>query len=296
MFDATDAPGASTEVAAEAAPARGAMVGVGGRRLHVTCEGPLGERPPILLEAGGFGIGADWAIVQEKLADSRRTLAYDRAGLGLSDPADEPRDADAVVDDLQALLAATNLRGPYILVGHSTAAPYVQLFALRRPEAVCGLVLIDAIPAEAMEDRKVADRVKGAEWVAGFAPWAARMGLLRAADGLAGDPIGLPEAAAAEKRAAFADERHNHWAAVEAREHLRDGERVRDAGELSRELPVAVVTSVGDATLRDHLEAPARRSRRGYAEYVDGASGASLLGRHADAVVHAIEHVARLAA
>lgn len=295
MFDAPDPPAATEVDAAGPQPARGRMVDVGGRRLHAVCEGPQDGRPPVLLEAGSFGVAADWANVQDRLAARRRTLAYDRAGLGLSDPAADARDADAVVDDLQALLAAVNLGGPYILVGHSTAAPYVQLFAMRRPEAVCGLVLVDAIPAAAMEDRKVAERVRGAERFAGLAPWAARMGILRAADGLAGDPIGLPDDAAAEKRAAFASERHNHWGAVEAREQLSDGERVREAGELSRELPVAVVTSVGDAALREHLEAPARRSRRGYAEHVEGANGATLLGRHADAVVRAVEHVARLA-
>lgn len=296
MFDAPEPLSDAPAVAAEPPPARGRLVDVGGRRLHVTCDGPADARPPVLLESGGFGVGADWAVVQGKLAETRRTLAYDRAGLGLSDPAGEPRDAAAIVDDLQALLAATNLRGPYILVAHSTAAAYAQLFALRRPEATCGLVLIDAIPVEAMSDRKVAERVRGSERFAGLAPMAARFGLLRAADGLAGDPIGLPEAAAAEKRAAFRSERHNHWGAVEAREQLRDGELVRDAGELSRELPVAVVTSIGDTALRDHLEAPARRSRRGWAEHVEGANSATLLGRHAGAVVRAIEHVARRAA
>ena len=294
MFDADEPATALPSVAAEPPPARGAMVDLGGRRLHVTCEGPADGRPPILLEAGGFGIGADWAVVQTRLA-ARRTLAYDRAGLGLSDPAEAPRDASAIIDDLQALLAVVNLRGPYILVAHSSAAAYAQLFALRRPEAVCGLVLVDAIPAEAMADRKVIERVRGAEWFAGFAPWAARVGLLKAADPLAGDPIGLPEAAAAEKRAAFVSERHNHWAAAELQAQLQDGELVRAMGELSRELPVAVVSSVGDAALREHMEAPARRSRRGYAELVEGANSATLLGRHADAVVRAVEHVARLA-
>ena len=298
MFDAPDSGRPTPPAATEPAPApphgRGRRVDVGGRRLHVACAGPADARPPVLLEAGGFGVGADWAVVQARLSDRRRTLAYDRAGLGLSDPGPEPRDAAAVVDDLQALLAAVNLRGPYILAAHSSAATYVQLFALRRPEAVCGLVLVDAIPAEAMADRKVTERLKGAERFAGLAPLAARFGLLRAADGLAGDPIGLPEAAAAERRAAFASERHNHWAAAEARAQLRDGERVRAAGELSRELPVAVVTSVGDAVLREHMEAPARRSRRGWAEHVEGANAATLLGRHADAVVRAVDHVARL--
>lgn len=297
MFDAADlAAETAPAVAAGPAPAAEARVSIGERALHVVLEGPADGRPTVILEAGAFGIAADWAVVQPRCAARLRCLAYDRAGLGRSDPGPEPRDAAAVVDDLQALLAAMNLRGPYVLVAHSLAASHAQLFALRRPEAVVGLVLVDAIPPQAMADRKVAERVKGSEWFAGFAPLAARLGLLRAADPLAGDPIGLPEAAAAAKRAAFRDEAHNHWAAAEAREQLKDGEAARAAGELSRELPVAVIHSVGDAGLREHLEAPARRSRRGYAELVEGANSATILGpRHADAVLRGIDHVARYA-
>ena len=296
MFDAQGValPGpAVAEGPRAVAAAADARVDIGGRRLHVNLEGGPGG-PTVLFEAGAFGIAADWAVLQPRAAVLRRTLAYDRAGLGRSDAGPEPRDAAAVVDDLQALLAVLNLRGPYILVAHSLAASYAQLFALRRPEAVAGLVLVDAIPPEAMADPRVMDRIRGSERIAGLAPLAARMGLLRAADPLAGDPIGLPEAAAAAKRAAFRDERHNHWAAAEAREQLKDGEAARAAGELSRELPVAVVHSVGDAVLREHLEAPARRSRRGYAEAVEGANSATILGpRHAEAVLRGIAHVAR---
>ncbi len=233
-------------------------------------------------------------MVQGRLADERLTLAYDRAGLGASDPGSEPRDCAAVVDDLQALLAALNARGPYVLCAHSTAAAYAQLFALRRPEAVSGLVLVDPVPPAAMADRRMLDRLRGSERVAGLAPMAARWGLLRAADPLAGDPIGLPPAAAAAKRDAFASERHNRWGAAEAHEWLADAETAHEAGELSRELPVAVVTVGGSENVRDLLQAPARRSRRGYVEHVEAANGATILGaRHAGAVVRAVEHVIR---
>ena len=268
-------------------------VDVGGRRLHAVVAGPT-HRPGVVFEAGPFGLAADWAVVQGRLAAERITLAYDRAGLGRSDPGPEPRNSAAVVDDLQALLAALNARGPYVLVAQATAAAYAQLFALRRPEAVTGLVLVDPVPPEAVSDRRMAERVRGSERVAGLAPVAQRLGLLRMADPLAGDPIGLPPAAAAAKHDAFASERHNRWGAREAHAWLADAEAAREAGELSRELPVAVVTVGGAENVRELIQAPARRSRRGYVEHVEAANGATILGeRHAGAVVRAVEHVIR---
>ncbi len=276
-------------------PLHAQRVDVGGRALHAVVGGSP-RRPGVVFEAGPFGLAADWAVVQGRLADERLTLAYDRAGLGASDAGPAPRGCAAVVDDLQALLAALNARGPYVLAALGTAAAYAQLFALRRPEAVSGLVLVDPVPPEAVADRRVAEKVRGSEWFAGLAPAAARLGLLRMADPLAGDPIGLPPAAAAAKRDAFASERHNRWGAAEAHEWLADAEAAREAGELSRELPVAVVTVGGSENVRDLLQAPARRSRRGYVEHVEAANGANILGeRHADAVVRAVEHVIRYA-
>ena len=294
MYDAEAEPSPTPPEPGEDAAA-GRRVDVGGRALHAVVRGPA-TRPAVVFEAGPFGIAADWAVVQARLAVARMTLSYDRAGLGASDPGPGPRDGAAIVDDLQALLAAANLAGPYVLVAASLAAFHAQLFALRRPEAVSGLVLVDPVPAEAMRDRRVAERVRGSERMAGLAPAAARWGLLRAADPLAGDPIGLPAAAAAAKHDAFASERHNAAAAAEAREWLLDAGEARNAGELSRELPVAVVTVGGDAPLRELLQAPARRSRRGYVAHVEAANGATILGaRHADAVVQAVEHVVRFA-
>ena len=152
------------------------------------------------------------------------------------------------------------------------------------------------MPPEALSDRRMLDRLRGSERVAGLAPMAARWGLLRMADPLAGDPIGLPPEAAAAKHDAFLSERHNRAGAAEAHAWLADAEAAREAGELSRELPVAVVTVGGSEGVRDLLQAPARRSRRGYVEHVEAANGATILGeRHAEAVVRAVEHVIRFA-
>src|ERR1700722_3136739 len=101
---------------------RGQLAEIGGaRRLRYVLAGPdASPRPLVVLEAGSFGFSADWAAVQAKLAgEGVRSIAHDRAGLGVSDPGPSPRDSEAVVRDLEALLAAIDEPGPYLLCGHS---------------------------------------------------------------------------------------------------------------------------------------------------------------------------------
>jgi len=101
---------------------RGEQVDIGGRRLRVVRAGVPTDAPMIVLECGAFGCAADWAVVQERLAaQGLASLAYDRAGLGYSDPGPTPRDGRAIAEDLEALLQRLEIRGPLLMVGHSMA-------------------------------------------------------------------------------------------------------------------------------------------------------------------------------
>jgi pimeloyl-ACP methyl ester carboxylesterase len=71
-------------------------------------------------------------------------VLYDRAGLGWSDPGPWPTTGKRIVADLHALLDATRIPPPYVLVGHSVAGFHVRLYAARHPERVAGLVLVDS--------------------------------------------------------------------------------------------------------------------------------------------------------
>lgn len=111
------------------------------RRLNLYCEGE--GSPTVLLEAG-LGDGASsWWPVQDTLARTVRVCAYDRAGHGRSPHGPLPRDTKSEVADLELLLRAAEVPGPYVLVGHSMGAYNVRLFASRHPETVVGLVLVD---------------------------------------------------------------------------------------------------------------------------------------------------------
>jgi pimeloyl-ACP methyl ester carboxylesterase len=120
-----------------------------GRSLHLTCWGE--GSPTVVLDTGhpdGTGI-ADFGVTEfaRLLAVETRVCAYDRAGWGASDPApDEPRTADDVVEDLDALLEAAGVDGPFVLAGSSFGGMIVTYFAERYPDDVDGVVLLD-VPA-----------------------------------------------------------------------------------------------------------------------------------------------------
>ena len=159
------------------------MVDIGdGRRSRLVCAGPSGGADlTVLMESGAFGLAADWGVVQERLtARGQRSCAYDRAGLGWSDPGPEPRDGLAVVSDLEKLLAASGERGPFILVGHSMAGLYLRLFAARNPALVAGVVLVDATTPEAMDEPLVRQFVDHFIGLARLAAWGAGAGLFKA--------------------------------------------------------------------------------------------------------------------
>jgi pimeloyl-ACP methyl ester carboxylesterase len=97
--------------------------------------------PTVLLEAGGGDSAVRWAALLPRLAGLAHVVAYDRAGLGLSDPV-RPLALQTQADDLIALIRHAG-EGPCVLVGHSWGGELVQLAAFEVPELVAGLVLID---------------------------------------------------------------------------------------------------------------------------------------------------------
>ena len=104
-------------------PTRGQLVDIGGRRLRMVRAGPQGAEPLILLECGAFGCAADWAEVQHRLATKGlASLAYDRAGLGFSEPGPKPRDGAAPVT-----LKPTLARAPFDVPAGAKAVTRVEI-------------------------------------------------------------------------------------------------------------------------------------------------------------------------
>jgi pimeloyl-ACP methyl ester carboxylesterase len=290
------AVGGAMVAVAGALPMRGEMVDIGGgRRMHIVCDGPKTAAPTILFEAGAFGFSADWGAVQPKVvARGLHACAYDRAGLGFSDPGPAPRDANAVVSDLERLLKAAHEDGPFILVGHSMAGLYLPLFAARNPDKIAGLVFVDTATPQVSETpsgRQFADAFAKASRLAALG---ARLGLFTPLQGTwLGDKYGLPPAASAEKRRAFASPAHNRWASAEVDQWMASAAEAKAAGPLNPAWPVAVITAGKHrADLSGLVYAPARASRAGYSENAPNATHQTLVGlAYSDAVVRGIDRV-----
>lgn len=118
----------------------GRLVDVGGYRLHLQVIGTDG--PVVVLESALGGSSLDWAGLAEM--EGVRLCRYDRAGFGWSDRAPWPcMTPDAQMETLRRALSAAELPPPYVLVGHSLGAIYVQVFARMFPDEVAGVVLVD---------------------------------------------------------------------------------------------------------------------------------------------------------
>jgi len=151
---------------------RGEQVDIGGRRLRVVRAGVPTDAPMIVLECWrlrlrrrlGGGSGTP------RRPGPGRVSAYDRAGLGYSDPGPTPRDGRAIAEDLEALLQTLESRAPV------DGRPFhgrdlLRAFVGRNTERVCGLVLVDAVTSEAVE-HPVAARAIAPDSRAPLALWA----------------------------------------------------------------------------------------------------------------------------
>jgi pimeloyl-ACP methyl ester carboxylesterase len=126
-------------------PPAGRLVNISGRKNHIFC---LGSGSPTVIFISGLGeTYGSWSKVQPRVAQSTRTCSYDRAGLGWSDRPQEPRDVLLMATELHDLLAASDLKPPYLLVGHSLGGGIARVFDGQYPHEVAGMVFVDAVPA-----------------------------------------------------------------------------------------------------------------------------------------------------
>jgi pimeloyl-ACP methyl ester carboxylesterase len=117
------------------------FIPVGESSLFVRQAG-LGK-PLVILEAGAGEDSTTWKDMLPAVAQFSQVMAYDRAGLGRSAGSPTPRTALHLVNDLHALLQASQLKGPYLLVGHSLGALLCRLYTQQYRHEVVGLVLLD---------------------------------------------------------------------------------------------------------------------------------------------------------
>ncbi len=263
---------------------RTADIDVGGRTLHLFCVGtaPAGS-PTILGEAGLGGDSRTWNSLVHALANRTRICSYDRAGTYLSPAAPEAsRTLADQVDDLDRLIEAADLDGPFLLVTHSIGAWHAALFASRHLDDVVGLVMADP------RGPKVS-----AGWLAALPPAAA------------GEPtavaVNRDELATFEQDPALNDEHLDLRSAAKEVNAVLDpkaplvGDRplvVLSAGLTSRnwaDLPADLRTTF-DRIWHDGQAALAAESTKGTFEVIPD-SDHDLPGMRPDAIVDAIETI-----
>ncbi len=224
-----------------AAFAAGAPADTPDLRVQMRLEGS--GAVTVIFESGlGDTLGV-WSQVQPKVAAGcARTVAYDRAGYGGSEPAETVRDAANIVTELRAVLRRRNIRPPYVLVGHSLGGLYMQYFARNYPQEVTGLVLVDSsywnqklplVPSTAAADPPGNPPPPGSSrWVVVFMPWIMRREIL--GSGAAGAEVHASPPATGLPTVVLSSTRRlpGQTAAAEAREvHMQD--------EIAQEFPGA---------------------------------------------------------
>jgi pimeloyl-ACP methyl ester carboxylesterase len=126
-------------------------VTVNGRAMRVSVAG-LEQRPagePILILEAGAGAGLDeWSTATLKLAKLAPVLAYDRHGIGQSEPDTQPRTIRRVATALHDLLQTMPVAPPYVLVGHSWGGILIRGFSELYGHEVAELVYIEAMDVE----------------------------------------------------------------------------------------------------------------------------------------------------
>jgi pimeloyl-ACP methyl ester carboxylesterase len=127
----------------------GQLIDIGGRRLHLHCTG--NGSPAVIVENGGAAFSFDWELVQPQVARFTRICTYDRAGYAWSDPGQEFDTFDQATHDLHILLTKANIRGPYVLVGHSLGGMLVRFYQAKYPSDVVGIVLVDSSHEESLQ-------------------------------------------------------------------------------------------------------------------------------------------------
>jgi pimeloyl-ACP methyl ester carboxylesterase len=108
--------------------------------LHTTSYGETGSR--IVFCHGLFGQGKNWTRIAKELSAAHRVTLVDMPDHGRSAWTDR-FDYVAAADRVAGLLAADD---PVALVGHSMGGKIAMLLALRHPEVVARLAVVDVSP------------------------------------------------------------------------------------------------------------------------------------------------------
>lgn len=126
---------------------KGQMVEVDGGTINVYSEGK-GEDTIVILS--GYGISlpqAEYGPLVRKLSDEYQVVVCDYKGVGFSSGADKARTVDCITEETREALKAAGIKAPYIFMPHSLGGLIVENYAVKYPEEVKAMVLLDTTPS-----------------------------------------------------------------------------------------------------------------------------------------------------
>lgn len=119
----------------------GRRVKVNEHQLYINSLG-VGN-PTVLVQTDWGAPAAEWSVVQFESIKNLRVITYDRSGYGWSQLAETLRTSENIVTEFYKYLTDARVTPPFILVGHSLGALYMQHFARKYPDEVIGCYFID---------------------------------------------------------------------------------------------------------------------------------------------------------
>ncbi|MCA2983401.1 alpha/beta hydrolase [Gemmatimonas sp.] len=141
--------GLDQQRAMAAVPPPGRLVDVGGYRLHLLAEGNARGGATVVWIPGAHEQGNALYHLHRAMRGETRSLLFDRAGTGWSDPGPFPRRTRVEAEELETLLRRAGEPGPFVLVGHSYGGLLAANYARRYPTRTAAVVLLDATPPDA---------------------------------------------------------------------------------------------------------------------------------------------------
>jgi len=132
----------ATELDKRAYAPRGQLYSVNGHPMHLLCMGE--GSPAVILQAGAVAESLWWHRVQNQMAEHTQVCAFDRPGMGWSEPVEGPRDPLTINAELHTLLEQAGIPAPYVVVGHSFGSILTRVYAAQYSQEVAGIVLVDS--------------------------------------------------------------------------------------------------------------------------------------------------------
>ena len=130
----------------------GRMINTKNGKLHVYTRKSKIENSPTYVFLNAMGGGSsyfDFKMIWEPLTKQQASIVtIDYLGYGMSENTKAERTLDNIVEEIETVLYKLDLPEPYIFITHSLGGFYVTGFALKNPEKITALIMIDNTPPE----------------------------------------------------------------------------------------------------------------------------------------------------